>query len=123
MSHRAKVLHGGPTPLVQRTSVRLRFEALGGGLSIMTATLTIDEAGQIVLPEALKRVFGVEPGVRLRAEVTADRIEIVKDIPVVTETTRSASGRLVLAPTGIAMDVAKAVREDHDEQAIRALRR
>lgn len=80
----------------------------------MTATLTIDDAGQIILPEALKRVFGVEPGVRLRAEVTADRIEIVKDIPVVTETTRSASGRLVLAPTGIMVDSAKAVREERD---------
>ena len=80
----------------------------------MTATLTIDDAGQIILPEALKRVFGVEPGVRLRAEVTSDRIEIVKDIPVVTETARSSSGRLVLARTGIAVDAAKAVREERD---------
>ena len=61
------------------------------------------------------RVFGTEPGVRLRAEVTADRIELVRDIPVVTETSRSSSGRLVLAPTGIAVDVAKAIREDRDE--------
>lgn len=89
----------------------------------MTGTFTIDEAGQIVLPEAMKRVFGLEPGVRLRAEVTADRIEIVKDIPVVTETIQSASGRLVLAPTGIAVDVAKAIREERDELANRALRK
>ena len=48
----------------------------------LTATLTIDAAGQINLPDAFKRVFGVEPGVRLRAEVTADRIELVKDKPL-----------------------------------------
>ena len=95
----------------------LRFEALDGKISLMTATFTIDYAGQINLPDALKRVFGVEPGVRLRAEVTADRIEIVKDIPVVTETARSSSGRLVLARTGIAVDAAKAVREERDALA------
>ena len=88
---------------------------MGGKISTVTATLTINEAGQIHLPEALMRVFGTEPGVRLRAEVTADRIELVRDIPVVTETSRSSSGRLVLAPTGIAVDVAKAIREDRDE--------
>ncbi len=45
----------------------------------MTATLTVDEAGQINLPESLRRVFDAEPGVPLRAEVTKDRIVIVKD--------------------------------------------
>ena len=89
----------------------------------MTATITIDDDGQINLPEAVKRIFGAEPGVRLRAEVTADRIEIVKDIPVVTETSRSASGRLILARTGIAMDAGKAVCEERDALADHALRK
>ena len=89
----------------------------------MTATLTIDNAGQINLPEALRRAFGAEPGVRVRAEVTSGRIEIVKDIPEVTQTTRSPSGRLVLAPTGITVDVAKAIRDNREELASRAARR
>ncbi len=88
----------------------------------MTATLTIDEAGQIYLPESLKRVFGVEPGVRLRAEVTANRIEIVKDIPVVTAG-ELENGVLVLPKLGIKMDAAAAIRADRDEQAERALSR
>jgi len=105
----------------------------------------MNEAGQINLPESLRRVFGAKPGSHLRVEVTEDRIEIVKDVPVVTETMRSASGRLVLAPTGssvpevtagqlingilllpklgIKMDAGAAVRADRDEQAARALRR
>ena len=87
----------------------------------MTATLTIGEAGQILLPESLRRVFGAEPGVPLRAEVTERRIVIVKeDVPVVTETMWTASGRLVLARTGIVMDVAKVVREERDALADRA---
>ncbi len=89
----------------------------------MTGTLTIDAAGQINLPDALKRVFGVEPGVRLRAEVTSDRIELVKDIPLVTETIRSTTGRLILAPTGIKMDAGRAIREERDALADRALRK
>jgi bifunctional DNA-binding transcriptional regulator/antitoxin component of YhaV-PrlF toxin-antitoxin module len=88
----------------------------------MTATFTIDDTGQIILPDALKRVFGVEPGVRLRAEVTSDRIEIVKDIPVVTEGVLE-NGVLVLPKLGIKMDVGAAIRADRDEQAERAARR
>ena len=89
----------------------------------MTATLTIDESGQIALPEALRVVFGLKPGARVRAEVTPDRIEIVKEMPLATETTLSPSGRLVLAPTGIPMDAGGAVREERDALANRASRR
>lgn len=70
----------------------------------MTATLTIDESGQIELPEQLRRIFGVKPGVRVRAEVTPDKIEIIKVVPLATVTTRSPSGRLALAPTGTPMN-------------------
>lgn len=90
----------------------------------MTATLVMNEIGQIELPEAVKRVFGAEPGVRLRAEVSAERIEIIKETsPLATATTRSASGRLVLAPTGVVANSAMAVRETRDELAERAVRK
>lgn len=85
----------------------------------MTATITIDEAGQITLPDAVKRVFGVEPGSRLRAEVTAGRIEIVQELPVVTEGVLE-NGVLLLPKLGIKMDAAVAIRGDRAEQADRA---
>lgn len=88
----------------------------------MNATFTLDEAGQINLPEALKRVFGAESGVRVRAEVTADRIEIVKDIPVVTAGVLE-NGVLVLPRLGIKMDAAAAIRADRAELAERAMPR
>ena len=115
-------LRRGECEGLQPTRAGLRFEALGGKANPMTATITIDDGGQINLPEALKVVFGVKPGVRLRADVTADRIEIVKDIPVVTEGVFE-NGVLVLPRLGIPMDAAAAVRADRDEQAERALRR
>ncbi|MDI1313229.1 hypothetical protein [Prosthecobacter sp.] len=74
-----------------------------------------------------------------------NRMETVDDVPVVTETKRSPSGRLVLAPLvdqipevtsgdyengvlvvpklGIKMDVAAAVRAERDALADRAARR
>jgi bifunctional DNA-binding transcriptional regulator/antitoxin component of YhaV-PrlF toxin-antitoxin module len=100
----------------------LRFEAEHGNITPMTATFTIDDTGQIILPDALKRVFGVEPGVRLRAEVTSDRIEIVKDIPVVTDGVLE-NGVLVLPKLGIKMDAGAAIRADREAQADRAARR
>jgi len=54
----------------------------------MIATFTIDGTGQINPPDSVKRLFGLEPGVRLRAELTSDRIEIVNDILFVTKTIR-----------------------------------
>ena len=88
----------------------------------MNATFTLDDSGQINLPEALKRVFGAGPGVQVRAEVTADRIEIVKVLPEVTEGMLE-DGVLVLPRLGIKMDAAAAVRADREEQAGRTLRR
>ncbi len=101
----------------------LRFVACNGIVDFVTAIFTVDDNGQIILPEALKRIFDAEPGARLRAEVTSDRIEIVKELPVAVETTRSSSGRLVLAPTGVSVDTARAIRESRDELASRALRK
>ena len=101
---------------------RLAIQGIGWQYQPMTATFTIDDAGQINLPDALKRVFGVEPGIRLRAEVTSDRIEIVKDIPVITEGVLE-NGVLVLPKLGIKMDAGATIRADRDEQAERALRR
>lgn len=95
---------------------------MDGKVSIMTATFSIDVAGQIVLPEAMKRVFGAEPGVRLRVEASPDRIEIVKDLPVVNEGV-VVNGVLLLPRLGIKMNAAAAVRADRDEQGEHALRR
>ena len=91
----------------------------------MTATLTLDEAGRLLLPQAVVQMLGVKPGAVLTAEVTRDRIELIKndeDVPVMTEVVMK-DGLLVLAPTGIPVDAAAAVRAERDALADRARRK
>jgi bifunctional DNA-binding transcriptional regulator/antitoxin component of YhaV-PrlF toxin-antitoxin module len=80
----------------------------------MTATINVDSAGRITLPMPLQKLFGLEPGESLRAEVTQGHIEIMREIPVVSATILSASGRLVLAATQHVPDVARAMRVERD---------
>jgi hypothetical protein len=60
---------------------------------------------------------------KIRAEVSVDRIELVKEIPAASKTMRSARGRLVLAPTSVKMDSASALRVERDELSSRGLRK
>ena len=86
----------------------------------MTATLTVNEDGGITLPESIIRVLGLKPGNSLRAEVSRDRLEIVKDgaddVPEVTEVT--ADGVLVL-PAGVmvsAVQIVNAIKAGREER-------
>jgi bifunctional DNA-binding transcriptional regulator/antitoxin component of YhaV-PrlF toxin-antitoxin module len=94
-----------------------------GKFCFMTTTLTINQAGQIELPEAVCRLFGAGAGTSVKVEVTENRIEIVKELPETLATMTSPSGRLVLAPTGSKMDAAGAVRAERDEMAGCGLRK
>ena len=89
----------------------------------MTATLIINQDGMIDLPEDVRLMFGAKAGLKIRAEVSADRIELVKDIPAASRTMRSPTGRLVLAPTSVAMDSATALRVERNGLASRGLRK
>lgn len=100
----------------------MRYRAVRGRFARMNATFTLDDSGRINLPEALKHLFGAGPGVRVEAEVTADRIEIVKVLPEVTEGMLEA-GVLVLPRLGMKADAAAVIRAEREEQAGRALRR
>ncbi|MBX7207635.1 MAG: AbrB/MazE/SpoVT family DNA-binding domain-containing protein [Verrucomicrobiaceae bacterium] len=92
----------------------------------MTATLTIDDDGRLTLPEQLKRVFGIKPGMPLRAEVSEGRMEIVSDAEadvVGVDQLVEDSGVLLLPKRGIPLDAAEAIRADRDELASRAFGR
>lgn len=58
-----------------------------------------------------------------RVEVALPDLPAGADVPLVSETVTSAHGRLVLTPTGLAVDSAKAVREVRDDLANRAARK
>lgn len=86
----------------------------------MTATITMEEGGQITLPAGIKRALGVMPGSRLRAEVSEGRLQIVKEeaLPEITEGVME-NGVLVLPHFGFPVDVAAALRAERDERSDR----
>ena len=88
----------------------------------MNATLSLDEAGRLVLPNNALRLLGMKPGDQVRADVSPNRIDICPEPPVVSESVVE-NGVLVMARQSIPMDAAAAVRADRDALADRSLPR
>lgn len=86
----------------------------------MNATLSLDEAGRLVLPNSALQVLGMKPGDQLLANVSPNRIDI-QPKPVAISEGVLEHGVLVIARQGIQMDVATAVRADRERLAERAL--
>jgi bifunctional DNA-binding transcriptional regulator/antitoxin component of YhaV-PrlF toxin-antitoxin module len=88
----------------------------------MNATLSLDEAGRLVLPNSALRVLGMKPGDQVRADVSPNRIEICPELPTMSEGVIE-NGVLVMARQGIPIDDAAAVRAERDSLADRSLPR
>lgn len=94
----------------------------------MTATLTLDEAGRLILPEAVQRTLGVTPGAAVKVEVTPRNIQLMDDnladVPVITEFT--ADG-LPIIPDSVGpitdRDIVAAIKAGRDERDRRVARR
>jgi AbrB family looped-hinge helix DNA binding protein len=85
----------------------------------MNQALTVDQAGRIVLPSAVRRRLNLGPGSRLMLDVVAQRIELTPladpdaGLQVVT------GRRTVLRPSGRTADAGSATRAERDAQALR----
>jgi bifunctional DNA-binding transcriptional regulator/antitoxin component of YhaV-PrlF toxin-antitoxin module len=88
----------------------------------MNASLSLDEAGRLVLPDNALRVLGMKPGDQVRADVSPNRIDICPEPPVVSEGVIE-NGVLVMPRQRIHMDAAAAVRADRDALAERSISR
>ena len=91
----------------------------------MKQALTMDSAGRIVLPSAVRRALNLTAGSRLRLDVVAQRIELTPEPDASTRTSLLvvAGQRTVLRPTGKPADAAAVVRAERDAQARRAIKR
>ena len=102
--------------------------ALDGKIRPMTATLTLDNSGRLLLPAPILRVLGMQPGVEMKVEVTPGRIELLSDqeddVPVITEL--SPEGKLVL-PVGVrppsAEKIVAAIKSDREDRIAKLSRR
>ena len=88
----------------------------------MNATLSLDEAGKLLLPNTALQVLGMKPGDQVRADVSLNRIEICPEPPIMTEGMME-NGVLVMARQGIPMNAAAAVKSDRDALSERAIPR
>ncbi len=88
----------------------------------MTQSITMDQAGRIVLPKEVRRRLNLEPGARLLLDVVAQRIELTPQPQADVELLVTAGKRTVLRPTGKATDAAAAVRAERDAQSRRGRR-
>lgn len=85
----------------------------------MTEALTLDSAGRIVLPSAVRRQLNLQAGSRLRLDVVAQRIELTPEPDADAQASLLAvpGRRTVLRPTGKPFDAAAAVRAEREAQA------
>ena len=89
----------------------------------MSQAITMDQAGRIVLPMAVRRRLNLAPGARLMLDVVAQRIELTPEPQAEAELVVTAGRRTVLRPTGKAFDAAAATRAERDAQSRRGGRR
>ena len=85
----------------------------------MSQPVTMDQAGRIVLPMAVRRRLNLAPGARLMLDVVAQRIELTPEPQAESELVATAGRRTVLRPTGKAFDAAAATRAERDAQSRR----
>lgn len=89
----------------------------------MTTTITIDRAGRLVLPKAMRDRLHLGAGSKLRADIIADKIELT---PEPTEGVKLVKKGKLLVITGArpntsADEAIRADREDRMEQIARGL--
>ena len=87
----------------------------------MNATITMDLAGRLVLPKAVRERLHLRAGSKLNLEIVADKIELTPAADTDWKLVRKGK-RLVLAKTGMPYDAAAAVRADHEALAARGAR-
>jgi AbrB family looped-hinge helix DNA binding protein len=95
-----------------------------GRVNGMDITITMDSAGRIVLPKPVRELLHLRGGARLKANVSADRIELIPEPDSEVNIVRRGR-RLVV--TGLAKEINAVAgiqedREDRDVQVVRRVR-
>ena len=91
----------------------------------MKVTITMDSAGRIVLPKPVRELLHLRGGARLKANVSADKIELIPEPDNEVEIVRRGR-RLVVTGLPKEINLVAAIQEDRkdrDERVIQRVRR
>jgi len=89
----------------------------------MTATITIDAAGRLVLPKAMRDRLHLRAGARLKADVVADKIELTPEPDADVRIERRGKRLVIVGGPPFAAGAAiKADREERDAAIARRVR-
>jgi AbrB family looped-hinge helix DNA binding protein len=83
----------------------------------MTATLTLDKAGRVVLPKRLRDHLHLHAGSILRAEIVGDKIELAEEASSAQVIHKKDGLPVIIGWEGF--DAAKAVRDMREDQVAR----
>ena len=83
----------------------------------MTATVTLDKAGRLVLPKPVRDQLHLRAGSKLRLDVMGDHMELTQEVPEVKIVQKKDGLPVVVGWKGF--DAAKAVREMREDQVAR----
>ena len=93
----------------------------------MQATITMDSAGRLVLPKAMRDRLHLRQGARLKAEVIADKIELTPTPDAGVRVERRGKRLLIIGSGAVATNDAaaavRAAREEYDERLAGKFRR
>jgi len=81
-------------------------------------TMTIDRAGRVVIPAALRRKAGLEPGTPLVASYQNGTIQIERDVPAPKIENRGKRRIAIPEKQGAAVDLATLVQEERDRRPL-----
>ncbi len=90
----------------------------------MSSTVTLDESGALVLPQAIRDRFQLKPGSHLRIEVGVDCLQLLPESDLDAETTveivEEAGLKVIHAPQDInGLDTVAAIAADRDARESR----
>jgi AbrB family looped-hinge helix DNA binding protein len=87
-----------------------------GKLSAMTAVLTLDSSGRLVLPKPFRDKMHLQAGAKLRLDMVGDKLELSQEEESV-KVVKRGKRRVIVGWEGF--DAAKAVREMRKDQVER----
>ena len=84
---------------------------------VMTATLTLDSAGRLIIPKPIREKMHLRAGSKLRVEMVGDKLELSNEVTEVKIEKRKDGLPVIIGWEGF--DAAQAVRDMREDQVER----